>query len=169
MGLTETARLRRPVARSTRRPKSPRRRTEPGVAATRPATTTIETRAKRSEPGCQPGMFDTKTAVGLPDLDLLEDYDPTVSGGFTQDSLTRMAHDLERNLAQFGVEAEVKSVLPGPVVTRFELEPAPGLKVSKISSLVKDLARSLAVISVRVVEIIPGKSFVGIERSEERV
>ena len=86
-------------------------------------------------------MFDMKTAVELPDLDLLEDYDPTVSGGFSSDSLARMAGDLERNLAEFGVEAKVKSVLPGPVVTRFEMEPAPGLKVSKISSLVKDLAR----------------------------
>ena len=113
-------------------------------------------------------MFDMKTAVELPDLDLLEDYDPMASGGFTSDSLARMAGDLERNLAEFGVEAKVKSVLPGPVVTRFEVEPAPGLKVSKISSLVKDLARSLAVISVRVVEVIPGKSFVGIEIPNEQ-
>lgn len=164
----EKARVRRPVAKSTRRPKSPRRRTEPGIAGPKPAATMIETPAKRSEPGYQPRMFDMKTAVELPDLDLLEDYDPTVSGGFTKDSLARMAHELERNLAQFGVEAEVKSVLPGPVVTRFELEPAPGLKVSKISSLVKDLARSLAVISVRVVEVIPGKSFVGIEIPNEQ-
>ncbi|MCY4059180.1 MAG: DNA translocase FtsK, partial [Gammaproteobacteria bacterium] len=109
-----------------------------------------------------------KTAVELPDLDLLEDYDPTVSGGFTKDSLRKMAHELESNLDQFGVKAEVKSILPGPVVTRFELEPAAGVKVSKFTSLVKDLARSLAVISVRVVEVIPGKSFVGIEIPNEQ-
>ena len=157
----------RPVAKRTQRSKSARRRTEPGVAG--PATTTIETPAKRPEQGYQPRMFDMKTAVELPDLDLLEDYDPAASGGFSSDSLARMAGDLERNLAEFGVEAKVKSVLPGPVVTRFEVEPAPGLKVSKISSLVKDLARSLAVISVRVVEVIPGKSLVGIEiPNEER-
>ena len=163
----QTTAVRRPVAKRTQRSKSARRRTEPGVAG--PATTTIETPAKRPEQGYQPRMFDMKTAVELPDLDLLEDYDPAASGGFSSDSLARMAGDLERNLAEFGVEAKVKSVLPGPVVTRFEMEPAPGLKVSKISSLVKDLARSLAVISVRVVEVIPGKSLVGIEiPNEER-
>lgn len=162
----QTTAVRRPVAKRTHRPKSARRRTEPGVAG--PATTTIETPAKRPEQGYQPRMFDMKTAVELPDLDLLEDYDPTASGGFSSDSLARMAGDLERNLAEFGVEAKVKSVLPGPVVTRFEMEPAPGLKVSKISSLVKDLARSLAVISVRVVEVIPGKSLVGIEIPNEQ-
>ena len=163
---TETARPRRPAPKSTRRAKSVRRRTEPGVAG--PAPTKIETQAKRSEKGYQPRMFDMKTAVELPDLDLLEDYDPTVSGGFTKDSLTKMGHELERNLEQFGVEAIVKSILPGPVVTRFELEPAAGVKVNKITSLVKDLARSLAVISVRVVEVIPGKSYVGIEIPNEQ-
>lgn len=156
-----------------KRPKTAKRRTEPAIApaetaAPRPAATAIETPTKRKEPGYQPRMFDMKTPVELPDLDLLEDYDPTVSGGFTKDSLTKMARVLERNLAEFGVEAKVVSVLPGPVVTRFELEPAPGLKVSKITSLVKDLARSLAVISVRVVEVIPGKSFVGIEIPNEQ-
>ena len=164
----ETATVRRPVGKSTGRSKSPRRRTEPAVAGPVRVTTPIETPAKRSEQGYQPRMFDMKTAVELPDLDLLEDYDPTVSGGFTKDSLTRMAQDLKKNLAQFGVDAEVKSILPGPVVTRFELEPAAGIKVSKITSLVKDLARSLAVISVRVVEVIPGKSFVGIEIPNEQ-
>ena len=172
---TEPANERPPVARvpRKRRSKAGKRRTEPGIAGLptavpKRAATTIESPTKRKEPGYQPRMFDMKTAVELPDLDLLEDYDPTVSGGFTKDSLTRMAHDLERNLAEFGVEAKVKSVLPGPVVTRFELKPAPGLKVSKITSLVKDLARSLAVISVRVVEVIPGKSFVGVEIPNEQ-
>ena len=165
---TERTPQRRPVAKRSRRSKSARRRTEPGVAAPSRAPTTIETPAKRTAPGYQPRMFDMKTTLELPDLDLLEDYDPSVSGGFTNDSLNKMAHDLERNLAEFGVEAKVKSVLPGPVVTRFELEPAPGLKVSKITSLVKDLARSLAVISVRVVEVIPGKSYVGVEIPNEQ-
>ena len=165
---TATARAPRPVPRRARGSKSVRRRTEPDVAGPEPATTRIEPPAKRLEQGHQPRLFDMKTAVELPDLDLLEDYDPTVSGGFSRDSLTKMANSLERNLAEFGVEAKVKSVLPGPVVTRFEMEPAPGLKVSKISSLVKDLARSLAVISVRVVEVIPGKSLVGIEIPNEQ-
>ena len=78
-----------------------------------------------------------------------------------------MSKQLELKLADFGVEAEVVSVLPGPVVTRFEVQPAAGVKVQKISALAKDLARSLAVISVRIVEVIPGKSFVGIEIPNE--
>ena len=79
-----------------------------------------------------------------------------------------MSRLLELKLKDFGVDAEVVSVLPGPVVTRFEIQPAPGLKVSRISGLVKDLARSLAVVSVRVVEVIPGKSVVGIEIPNEK-
>ena len=156
-----SAQPRRPVAKATprkRRAKRARPRTEPAVEAP----------AKPPDPGYQPRLFDLKTTVELPDLDLLDDSEPGASGGFSEDSLTRMAADLEKNLAEFGIEAEVKSVLPGPVVTRFELAPAPGLKVSKITSLVKDLARSLAVVSVRVVEVIPGKSLVGIEIPNEQ-
>jgi S-DNA-T family DNA segregation ATPase FtsK/SpoIIIE len=70
-------------------------------------------------------------------------------------------------LADFGVTAEVTAVYPGPVITRFEIQPAAGVKVSRISNLAKDLARSLAVISVRVVEVIPGKSVVGVEIPNE--
>jgi S-DNA-T family DNA segregation ATPase FtsK/SpoIIIE len=70
---------------------------------------------------------------------------------------------LIRRLGEFGVDAEIVAINPGPVVTRFEIDPAPGVKVSRITNLAKDLARSLAVISVRVVEVIPGKSTVGIE------
>ena len=78
----------------------------------------------------------------------------------SSESLSRL---LELKLKDFGVVAEVVAVYPGPVVTRFEIQPAAGVKVSRISNLAKDLARSLAVISVRVVEVIPGKSVVGIE------
>ena len=74
-----------------------------------------------------------------------------------------MSRLLELKLKDYGVDAEVVAVFPGPVITRFEIQPAPGVKVSRISGLAKDLARSLAVISVRVVEVIPGKSVVGIE------
>ena len=70
---------------------------------------------------------------------------------------------LVRRLGEFGVEAEIVAINPGPVVTRFEIDPAPGVKVSRIANLAKDLARSLALVSVRVVEVIPGKSTVGIE------
>jgi S-DNA-T family DNA segregation ATPase FtsK/SpoIIIE len=74
---------------------------------------------------------------------------------------------LELKLLDFGITAEVVAVYPGPVITRFEIQPAAGVKVSRISNLAKDLARSLAVISVRVVEVIPGKSVVGIEIPNE--
>ena len=105
----------------------------------------------------------------LPDLALLEDFNANASGGYSKESLEDMSRLLEVKLADFRVEAKVVSVLPGPVVTRFELQPAAGVKVSKFTALAKDLARSLAVVSVRIVEIIPGKSVVGIEiPNEER-
>ncbi|MBD3777146.1 MAG: DNA translocase FtsK, partial [Thiotrichales bacterium] len=69
---------------------------------------------------------------------------------------------------EFGVTVKVESVQPGPVVTRFEILPAPGVKVSQISNLAKDLARVLSVKSVRVVDVIPGKAFVGIEIPNEQ-
>ena len=78
-----------------------------------------------------------------------------------------MSRLLELKLKDYGVDAEVVAVFPGPVVTRFEIQPAAGVKVSRISGLAKDLARSLAVISVRVVEVVPGKPVVGIEIPNE--
>ncbi|HQQ75514.1 MAG TPA: DNA translocase FtsK, partial [Pseudomonadales bacterium] len=87
--------------------------------------------------------------------------------GYSQDSVEAMSRLLEIKLQDFGVSAEVVSVQPGPVITRFEIQPAAGIKASRISGLAKDLARSLAVISVRVVEVIPGKSYVGIEVPNE--
>jgi S-DNA-T family DNA segregation ATPase FtsK/SpoIIIE len=79
-----------------------------------------------------------------------------------------MSRLVELKLRDFGVEVEVVAVHPGPVVTRFELRPAAGVKVSQISSLAKDLARALSAISVRVVEVIPGKSVVGLEIPNEK-
>ena len=81
----------------------------------------------------------------------------------TESELSQIASLLEDKLDEFGIEATVESVLPGPVVTRFEIQPAPGTKASKITSIAQDIARSLSVSSVRVVEVIEGKSFVGIE------
>ena len=78
-----------------------------------------------------------------------------------------MSRLVELKLKDFGIDVEVVSVSPGPIITRFELDPAPGVKVSKISTLSKDLARSLSVVSVRIVEVIPGKSFVGLEIPNE--
>ena len=81
----------------------------------------------------------------------------------SEEELLIVSTNLEERLLEFGVEVKVVSVHPGPVITRFELELAPGLKVSKITGLAKDLARALSVVSVRVVEIIPGKSVIGLE------
>ena len=81
----------------------------------------------------------------------------------SENELNQIASLLETKLEEFGIEATVESVLPGPVVTRFEIQPAPGTKASKISNIAQDIARSLSVSSVRVVEVIEGKSYVGIE------
>ncbi|MBR9884649.1 MAG: DNA translocase FtsK [Oceanospirillales bacterium] len=99
----------------------------------------------------------------LPSLDLLDPPELQTEQGYSEEELEDMSRLLEQKLKDFGVVAEVVEVNPGPVITRFELQPAPGVKASKISNLARDLARSMAVSSVRVVEVIPGKSVVGIE------
>lgn len=105
------------------------------------------------------GLFDK----GMPSLDLLDEVQPHENKGFTTEELTQLSNVLTVKLADFGIQADVEAVLPGPVVTRFEIQPAAGIKVSRITNLAKDLARSMAVVSVRVVEVIPGKTTVGIE------
>ncbi|KKN90576.1 hypothetical protein LCGC14_0227180 [marine sediment metagenome] len=121
----------------------------------------------RSQKEKQSWLFAGTVEPGsLPPISLL---DPATKKqkGFSPESLEGMSRLLELKLKDFGVDAEVEKVQPGPVITRFEIQPAPGVKVSKISNLAKDLARSLAVISVRVVEVIPGKTTVGIEIPNE--
>ncbi|MBA1195869.1 cell division protein FtsK [Pseudomonas plecoglossicida] len=86
---------------------------------------------------------------------------------YSPESLAGVGHLLEIKLKEFGVEVSVDSIHPGPVITRYEIQPAAGVKVSRIANLAKDLARSLAVTSVRVVEVIPGKTTVGIEIPNE--
>ncbi|HEX7036146.1 MAG TPA: DNA translocase FtsK 4TM domain-containing protein [Pseudomonadales bacterium] len=140
---------------------------EPAKAERRPPEIQPPAPKVVPRPGRQQRLFSPSTADELPDLDLLDERRPEDEGGYSEASLEKMSQLLESKLRDFGVEAEVVSVLPGPVVTRFELQPAPGVKVSKISALAKDLARSLAVISVRIVEVIPNKPFVGIEIPNE--
>ncbi|CAM4118721.1 DNA translocase FtsK 4TM domain-containing protein [Vreelandella rituensis] len=98
----------------------------------------------------------------LPSLRLLTPPTPH-QPNYTEQQLADMAELLEVRLREYGVKAEVVDTWPGPVITRFEIKPAAGVKVSKISNLAKDLARSLMVKSVRVVEVIPGRPTVGIE------
>ncbi len=112
-------------------------------------------------------VFDDAPVGELPAVGLLDPADARSDKGYSDESLEAMSRLLELKLKDFGVVAEVVAVLPGPVVTRFEIQPAAGVKVSKISNLAKDLARSMAVISVRVVEVIQGKSVVGIEIPNE--
>ncbi|WP_420839734.1 DNA translocase FtsK 4TM domain-containing protein [Colwellia maritima] len=99
---------------------------------------------------------------GMPSIDLLDRPDKA-KNPINQDELEQVSRLVEAKLLDFKVEARVVAVYPGPVITRFELDLAPGMKVSKISSLSKDLARALSAISVRVVEVIPGKSVIGLE------
>jgi S-DNA-T family DNA segregation ATPase FtsK/SpoIIIE len=131
-----------------------------------PKVQTIET-SKRSEEAKQVKLFDTAESGQLPELSLLDDAPDKVSG-YSEDTLQAMSKLLEIKLADFNIAAEVISVKPGPVVTRFEIQPAAGVKVSQISNLSKDLARALSTVSVRVVEVIPGKPYVGIEIPNEQ-
>ncbi|MGD9889389.1 MAG: DNA translocase FtsK [Halothiobacillaceae bacterium] len=103
-----------------------------------------------------------KAVPRLPDISLLDPPRVRV-GGYSAETLHSMSRLIEERLQEYGVQARVVVAQPGPVITRFELELAPGVKVSQITNLAKDLARSLAMISVRVVEVIPGKSTVGLE------
>ena len=98
----------------------------------------------------------------MPSTDLL---DRALDDGssLSQAELNQLADLLEVKLDEFGVIAKVVSVIPGPVVTRFEIQPAPGTKASKITNIAQDIARSLSVMSVRVVEVIEGKSVIGVE------
>lgn len=100
----------------------------------------------------------------LPSLTLLSPGNPKklISSAKNQE-LEALSRNVEQHLLDFGIQVTVVGVHPGPVITRFELQLAAGVKVSRLSALAKDLARSLSVTSVRIVEIIPGKTVVGIE------
>ncbi|BAP14213.1 MAG: cell division protein FtsK [Alcanivorax borkumensis] len=115
----------------------------------------------------QQKLFTTEVTGELPPIALLDPVEES-KGGYSDDALEGMSRLLEIKLKDFNIDAQVVAVQPGPVITRFEIQPAPGIKVSKITNLAKDLARSLAVISVRVVEVIPGKTTVGIEIPNEQ-
>lgn len=104
----------------------------------------------------------------LPSFDLLNPPAPSTDKAFSSISLESLSSLVEQRLSDFGVLAKVVEVHPGPIITRFELDLAPGIKVSKITGLAKDIARSLSVVSVRVVEVIPGKSTIGLEIPNEQ-
>src|SRR6202046_4141210 len=124
-------------------------------------------KSDRVERERQVPLFDAPQSSELPALSLLDEAGPREQS-YSDEALEAMSRLVELKLRDFGVEAEVVAVFPGPVITRFELRPAPGVKVSQISNLSKDLARALSAISVRVVEVIPGKSVVGLEIPTEK-
>jgi S-DNA-T family DNA segregation ATPase FtsK/SpoIIIE len=112
-------------------------------------------------------LFKEPSNSSLPPLNLLDEPVASV-GGYSKSALEAMSRQVELKLKDFGIDVEVVAVHPGPVITRFELMPAPGVKASRITNLSKDLARSLSTISVRVVEVIPGKSVIGLEIPNEQ-
>ena len=99
---------------------------------------------------------------GIPPLSLLDDPKPQIKG-YSEETLETLSRQIEFKLKDFRIDVNVVGAYPGPVITRFEMEPAPGVKVSQINSLDKDIARGLSVKSVRVVDVIPGKSVIGLE------
>ncbi len=124
----------------------------------------IEPFEKKSQGQVQGHLFD----VGeMPSIGLLNRQQGSHETGYSPEKLEDMSRLLEIKLKDFGVKIEVVAVNPGPVITRFEIQPAPGVKASKITGLAKDLARSLAMVSVRVVEVIAGKSVMGLEIPNE--
>lgn len=116
----------------------------------------------------QSSLFEPQTSPSsvIPPLTLLdppEQHDQ----GFSREALEAMSRQVEKKLADFNIDVKVEEVHPGPVITRFEIEPAPGVKASQIQNLSRDLARALSTISVRVVENIPGKTVIGLEVPNE--
>ncbi len=149
-------RVERERARVAHRPPS---RVEPRIEPPPPSPRVMKEK--------QVPLFSGDTSDPHPPLALL-DEPPVAVSGYSDESLQAMSRLVELKLRDFGVDVEVVAVQPGPVITRFELHPAPGVKVARISALAKDLARSLSVIAVRIVEVIPGKSTVGLEIPNEQ-
>ncbi len=118
--------------------------------------------SKRAVRERQQPLFKNLPAGSLPPLELL-DSAPDQPPGYSKEALEALSRQVELKLADFGVQVDVVAVHPGPVITRFELQPAAGIKSAQIFNLAKDLARGLSVISVRVVEVIPGKPTIGLE------
>jgi DNA segregation ATPase FtsK/SpoIIIE, S-DNA-T family len=138
-------------------------RPPPRIDAPQPA---VE-KSERVEKERQVPLFDPVRANELPPLNLLDDPPPH-EPAYSAEALEALSRLVEMKLKDFGIEVEVVAVQPGPVVTRFELRPAPGVKASQITTLQKDLARSMSVLSVRVVEVIPGKNTMGLEIANEK-
>ncbi len=143
-------------ADSARRKSKPRPRIEPLLTS---AKTRQSQRAEREK---QQNLFKNLLIDDLPPLNLLDEPGDQ-QAGYSKKALEALSRQVELKLADFGVQVDVVAVHPGPVITRFELQPEPGVKSAQISNLAKDLARGLSIVSVRVVEVIPGKPTIGLE------
>lgn len=139
-----------------------RKRTEDRAPVEIKAPVVEIAQSERVQKEKQTALFVTDMDSSLPPLHLLDVANNTVDlpSAETLDFTSRL---IERKLMDFGIEIKVLSAQPGPVITRFELEPAAGVKGSQITNLARDLARALSVVSIRVVETIPGKSCMGLE------
>ena len=137
----------------------------PPVHIERPATHVKPSERKQKEK--QVPLFAEMADARLPALDLLDEAPPAVESVSTE-TLEFTSRLIEKKLRDFNVDAQVVAAYPGPVITRYEIEPAVGVKGSQIVNLAKDLARSLSLVSVRVVETIPGKNLMGLELPNPR-
>ena len=122
--------------------------------------------SKRVQLEKQTSLFVADSDGSLPSISLLDGATPS-QHVLSEEALKAISQLVEMKLQDFGIDVQVEAVHPGPVITRFELQPAAGTKVSQISNLAKDLARSLSAISVRIVEVIPGKTTIGLEIPNE--
>lgn len=136
----------------------PKARIEPVIREIKPS--------ERIDKERQATLFNDNGDSTLPALALLDDATERVEG-YSKEALEALSKLVEIKLQDFGVDVHVVAVNPGPVITRFEIQPAPGIKASRISGLAQDLARSMSTHSVRVVEVIPGKSVIGLEIPNE--
>ncbi len=161
----EEARRERAEVVAEERKKTARRKAEGSKVRIEPVVKKVEI-SERLDREKQIALFEAPADAELPALRLL-DPPPEHEKGYSKEALEALSRLVELKLADFGVEVEVVAVHPGPVITRFEMQPAPGVKASKITALSKDLARSLSVQSVLVVEVIPGKTVVGLEIPNE--
>ena len=127
-----------------------------------PPPAPVVEKSERAKRETQIPLFHTGDGTGIPPLALLDDPKPQPKG-YSEETLETLSRQIEFKLKDFRIDAQVMGAYPGPVITRFEVQPAPGVKVSQISSLDKDIARGLSVKSVRVVDVIPGKSVIGLE------
>ncbi|MDR3389743.1 MAG: DNA translocase FtsK 4TM domain-containing protein [Rudaea sp.] len=119
-------------------------------------------KSERAEREQQIPLFSGIANSDLPPLSLLDEPQQQTRG-YSEETLEALSRQVELKLKDFRIDAQVVGVFPGPVITRFELQPAAGIKGSQISNLDKDIARGLSVVSVRVVDVIPGKSVIGLE------